>query len=576
MKHDVRSTWGTSALLTAISSCVLASGGSGAEPAATSEPNGVILAEFIYESAPFPSCHASTIAEVDGDLVAAWFGGTRERHPDVGIWLARKPKGADRWTTPVEVANGVHEDERYPTWNPVLFQPRGGPLMLFYKVGPTPRDWWGMVMTSSDGGQTWSEAKRLPEGILGPVKNKPVQLPSGDILSPTSTEHEGWRVHFERSTDGGKTWKATPPVNDPAVIRAIQPSILQHGDGRLQAVGRTKSSGVFQIWSTDNGQTWGEMTTTGLPNPSAGTDAVTLADGRHLLVYNHAPEGRSPLNVAVSSDGKTWNAALVLEDQPESEFSYPAVIQTSDGLIHITYTWKRQRIKHVVIDPAHLKSVPIREGRWPADQADESAEEPPDAEYRTVVEGRADKILAPLALADDGQRKRVRDLIADQYVALSKLHDDRDARVTAAKGPYGAESRDAAMAEAKITIAAIEQQIDFAAFRLHRTFTARLAAELSPDQVNQIKDGMTYGVVPITFRRYQELLPQLTEEQKAVVLANLLEAREYAMDAGSSEKKHWWFNKYKGRINNYLSSEGYDLKQAESQLSQSNKQDANN
>lgn len=325
---------------------------------------GFVSSEFVYEAAPFPSCHASTIVEADGTLVAAWFGGTEERNPDVGIWVSLREAGG--WTTPVEVADGVQSAElRYPTWNPVLFQPRGGPLLLFYKVGPTPQSWWGMVMSSTDGGQTWSEPRRLPDGILGPIKNKPVQLASGDILAPTSTEHAGWRVHFERSTDGGQTWTATPPLNDPDEIRAIQPSILVHAAGRLQALGRTRDSGVFQIWSEDQGQTWGAMSALDLPNPSAGTDAVTLADGRHLLVYNHSGENRNPLNVAVSDDGVHWQAALILEDDPSSHFSYPAVIQTDDGLVHVTYTWKRERIKHAVLDPAKFVTKPIDDGEWP-------------------------------------------------------------------------------------------------------------------------------------------------------------------------------------------------------------------
>ena len=142
----------------------------------------VVLQEFIYEKAPYPSCHASTIVETDKrELVAAWFGGTHEKHPDVGIWVSRYEKNA--WTPSVEVANGVQPDgTRHPTWNPVLFQPRNAPLMLFYKVGPTPQTWWGELRTSTDGGRTWSAARRLPDKILGPIKNKPVQLADGTIL----------------------------------------------------------------------------------------------------------------------------------------------------------------------------------------------------------------------------------------------------------------------------------------------------------------------------------------------------------------------------------------------------------
>lgn len=329
----------------------------------------VTRSEFVFETVPFASAHASTIAETPAGLVSAWFGGTREGAPDVGIWVSRHLKGA--WTPPIEVATGVQADgTRHPCWNPVLFYARDKTLMLFYKVGPTPRTWWGMLRTSRDDGQTWSEARRLPDGILGPIKNKPVQLPDGTLLAGASTESNDqpsvWRVHFERSADGGATWTvATPPASaDGTPIDAIQPSILLHPGATLEAVGRTRSGRVFETWSQDAGRTWTPVALTALPNPNAGTDAITLRDRRHLIVYNHTPQGRSPLNVAISKDGKTWDAALVLESEP-GEYSYPAVIQSADGMVHITYTWKRQRIKHVIIDPAKVKPVPMADGTWP-------------------------------------------------------------------------------------------------------------------------------------------------------------------------------------------------------------------
>lgn len=333
--------------------------------ALSATPAGALVkAEFIFEKAPYPSCHASTIAEVaPGQLVAAWFGGTKERAPDVGIWVARCVEG--RWTEAVEVANGVQADgKREPTWNPVLFAPKNAPLFLFYKVGPSPAKWWGMVTTSADGGKTWSKPARLPDGILGPIKNKPVELADGAWLSPSSTEgnKEGWLLHFEISRDRGATWTRTAPVPQGPHFDAIQPSVLFHTDGRLQAIARTRQGVNAQTWSKDGGKTWSALTAIDLPNPNSGTDAVTLADGRQLLVYNHsghraeeAKGDRWPLDVAISKDGVHWERVLTLETEPnKAGYAYPAVIQTRDGLVHITYTWDRARIKHVVLDPKKL------------------------------------------------------------------------------------------------------------------------------------------------------------------------------------------------------------------------------
>jgi predicted neuraminidase len=319
---------------------------------ARGDEGGVIATEFLFKQAPFLSCHASTIAETPAGLVAAWFGGTREGAGDVGIWVVRRT--ADRWSPPVEVANGRQPDgTRYPCWNPVLFQARGGPLLLFYKVGPRPSAWWGMLTTSIDGGRTWSLPARLPEGIYGPIKNKPVLLPDGALLCPSSTEDKGWRVHLERTADLGRTWTRTGPLNDGKTFAAIQPAILLHPASTLQIVCRSRQGKIVQAWSTDGGATWGPLEATPLPNPNSGIGAVTLADGRAILIYNHTQKGRSPLNVALSVDGKTWKAGPILESEP-GEYSYPAVIQTADGRIHVTYTWMRQRIKHVVLDPAKL------------------------------------------------------------------------------------------------------------------------------------------------------------------------------------------------------------------------------
>ncbi|MFN0123786.1 MAG: exo-alpha-sialidase [Blastocatellia bacterium] len=343
-------------------------------PAAAQSTAAIVRNEFIYETAPFPECHASTIAEAKGTLVAAWFGGTKEKNPDVGIWVARLENG--KWTTPVEVANGVASPaKRYPAWNPVLHQPRDdkAPLSLFYKVGPDPAKWWGMLTTSADGGKTWSKPVRLPDGIAGPIKNKPVELANGELLCPSSTEDNGWRVHFERTSDMGKTWTRTDPINDGKEFGVIQPTVFFHGDKRLQALFRSRQGVIVESWSDDNARTWSALKPTTLPNPNSGIDGVTLRDGRHLLVYNHVPTkpgkwgDRAPLNVAVSADGKTWRAALVLEPgPPAAEYSYPAVIQTRDGLVHITYTWNRKKVRHITLDPKKLVLRDMQNGAWPA------------------------------------------------------------------------------------------------------------------------------------------------------------------------------------------------------------------
>ena len=331
----------------------------------------VQLREFVIPRGwPTPSCHASTIVETGpGELVAAWFGGTDEGEKDVAIWVARHD--AAGWSEPRIVIEGTQADgSRHPCWNPVLFVGSArasqgkpaAPLFLYAKVGPSPSTWWGVVRESIDGGRTWGEQRRLDDDAVGPVKNKPLVRRDGTVIAGASSEDDGWRVHFERSTDGGRTFVRGPAVHaapdtkgsgGKGLVSAIQPSLLELGGEKLLAVGRTKQGKIFEIESTDAGKTWGELRLGSLPNPNAGTDAVTLADGRHLLVYNHTDKGRSPLNVAISRDGRSWQTVVALETKP-GEFSYPAVIQSADGLVHITYTWNREAIARVVLDPAKL------------------------------------------------------------------------------------------------------------------------------------------------------------------------------------------------------------------------------
>ncbi len=355
------------------------------DPTEAEVRKGVLAKEFIYTEAPFKQCHASTIEELpNGDLIAAWFGGTREKNPDVCIWTSVKHKGSTQWSAPKQVADGIqHDTLRYPCWNPVLYQvPNSRELWLFYKVGPNVPNWEGYLIRSKNGGKTWSKPERLPKGIYGAIKNKPVWV-DGRILCPSSDERGVWSVHFEYTDDLGKTWKRTEPLqavkNVPTRLRpivttkaeegtkpynegearpieAIQPAVLKLADGRLQMLCRTRNGKIGTAFSSDRGTTWSTLTLLDEGHNQSGLDAVTLRDGRHVLVYNNfetidgTPKGpRTPLSVALSDDGTKWQHFFTLESSPLGEYSYPAVIEAADGTVHILYTWRRERIKHVQI-----------------------------------------------------------------------------------------------------------------------------------------------------------------------------------------------------------------------------------
>ena len=341
-------------------------------------------AEFIYEpgSTSFPECHASTIVALkNGELLAAWFGGTHERAPDVAIWTARYAGG--RWSAPVEVAR----EKNIPTWNPVLFHTKDGRLWLYYKAGESPAAWSGARMWSGDEGRTWSKFERLPAGLLGPIRAKPLVMADGTIVSGSSVEaYKTWAAWIERSSDGGETWSkigpitvteaqdraetpaAEPPFDSPELRGKdkeprtfegiIQPSVVSLGGRhlRLYARSRTLAAKIVVADSTDGGVTWSGTHFLDLPNNNSGLDAVALKDGRVVMIFNDTPRGRSPLNLAVSTDGEHFRVFATLE-QGAGEYSYPAIIQAPGGDLEMTYTWHRTTIKHVHLA---LAQVPKR------------------------------------------------------------------------------------------------------------------------------------------------------------------------------------------------------------------------
>lgn len=314
----------------------------------------ILKEEFIFLEAPFASCHASTLSQTaSGDLLCAWFGGTEEGVQDVTIWLSKLDDKSLSWSSPRQVA----EADGVPCWNPVLFTLPSNEVLLFYKAGRNPHQWSGILKRSYDEGITWTDEESLPAGVIGPVKNKPLLLDNGELLCGSSIESwRRWGCWIDITSDRGQTWTKSTPINVPSqLFGIIQPTLFFKDEKTLKMLARSHQLDVIcTAESKDQGRTWSAAEPTNLPNPNSGIDAVRLSEGPILLVYNHSKEERFPLNVALSQDGgNTWKMELVLEDLP-GEYSYPSIIQTKDGKIHITYTWKRERIKHVVLDPCFL------------------------------------------------------------------------------------------------------------------------------------------------------------------------------------------------------------------------------
>lgn len=329
-----------------------------ANPQSSNDYNVEVLTDTtIFPDGTFQECHASTITELNpGEFIVAWFAGSHEGADDVGIWVSYFSRS--EWRTPVEVATAIDSaGKRVPCWNPVLFKSNNNRLYLFYKAGLSPREWWGMVISSPDNGKNWTKPQKLPDGFLGPIKNKPIQLANGNIICPSSTESidsQTWSAHIEIIDEALTTWQKINVESDSGV-GVIQPTILVHPGGKLQILCRSRQNVIYEAWSEDNGLHWSRLNKTSIPNPNSGIDGVTLRKGVFFLVYNPLLQGkdwfygRNVLNAALSSDGENWKDIYVLENEKDGEFSYPAVIQASDGSIHITYTSRRKNIRYVVL-----------------------------------------------------------------------------------------------------------------------------------------------------------------------------------------------------------------------------------
>ncbi|MEW6203087.1 MAG: sialidase family protein [bacterium] len=305
-------------------------------------------AELIYQEIPgYPSCHGSSVAELpNGDLITAWYAGAAEKAKDVAILVSRLPKNANTWTKP-EI---LHDAPDLSEGNPVLYMDAHGRLWFFYNImyGKMWNDCRLYYRISEDGGKNWGSEVTLIKVKGWITRNHPLTLGDGTMILPIHNEVL-WSPAFMLTKDGGKTWRRTG-TNLRVAGGAIEPALIRLSDNTLIAYLRTTTGKILMTTSKDNGEHWSAPRDTDLPNPNAAVEIVRLRNGHLVLAFNDSQVARTPLTVALSLDeGKTWSHKRNLEDA-YGEFSYPSIIQTEDGLIHVTYTYKRTHIKHAVFN----------------------------------------------------------------------------------------------------------------------------------------------------------------------------------------------------------------------------------
>lgn len=315
-----------------------------------------IKTTYIANPPKTTNSHAATLLEyLPNEIMTAWFGGSYEGAKDVGIYASKLKEGI--WTsTQLVVKPTIIKGDTLPCWNPVLFKSEETKkLYLFYKVGKNPREWFGAMISSVDNGSSWSMPKYLPEGFLGPIRNKAIEINPGIILCGSSTEsvnNNQWRAHIEIYNENTDSWSKIAIPNDNG-YDIIQPTILRHSRNKLQLLLRSKHNKLVTSWSYDNGTTWTNAELIDVVNSNSGIDALGLSPKSFLLVNNPLPQGkdwyygRNILDVEYSADGLKWEKLFDLENEKEGEFSYPAIIQTKDKKVHVVYTHNRKYIKYV-------------------------------------------------------------------------------------------------------------------------------------------------------------------------------------------------------------------------------------
>jgi len=330
-------------------------------PREIDDPYGAIAfsSELIFESIPGAAVHhCSTLTEAaNGDLVCVWYGGSYESAEDQVLYLSRCAKGARHWTAPVVVVRNPGQ----PPGNAVVFRDGLDRLWIVWgrmeSTRPIRRgSGWGqcrlMYRISEDHGVTWGEDQELPNGFGWLPRNVPITLGTGELILPLSGRVNGtYGSFFLKTADHGATWQRSGVVPG-----GSQPTIVERADGTLFMMMRHRPR-ILETESRDGGILWDDTRQSSLRNPNAGIAMTRLDNGHLIVVFNDTSNDRTPLSVARSlDDGKTWEKPLALESN-RGEYSYPCVIQTADGLIHVTYTFRRPVIKHVAFNETWLTLV---------------------------------------------------------------------------------------------------------------------------------------------------------------------------------------------------------------------------
>lgn len=328
-------------------------------PREMADPYGSIWfsSELVFETLEgVPAHHCSTLAEAaNGDLLVLWYGGSFESADDQALFLSRRRKGERSWDPP----QALIQDSLQPPGNAVIFRDGLDRIWIVWgrmeSARPIRRgSGWSecrlMYRISTDHGRTWSEDRVFHDELGALPRNVPIRLRDGTLLLPLSGRLDGQSGSFFFITrDHGATWERSS-----VIAGGSQPTVVEREDGTLLALMRSRPRSL-QSESRDGGRTWSPAVPSQLRNPGAGVAMTALEGGRIVAVFNDSETGRSPLSVARSRDGgRTWEEPLHLESNP-GEYSYPSVVQTSDGRIHVSYTYRRYSIRHAELSESWLE-----------------------------------------------------------------------------------------------------------------------------------------------------------------------------------------------------------------------------